>query len=110
MPRARTTAEIIADVLNARELLETSNVLQTGSSAATVHRWLRERTEERLMIVGHNPTLSDLVSLLVLGSTATADLRPEERGHRGPHADGARQGSVRPQLAGATQAVSGAYG
>ena len=44
-------------------------MLQAGSSAATIQRWLRERTEDRLMIVGHNPTLSDLVSLLVLGST-----------------------------------------
>jgi phosphohistidine phosphatase len=69
LPRARATAEIIADGLHARELLETSNVLQAGSSAATIERWLRERSEERLMIVGHNPTLSDLVSLLVLGST-----------------------------------------
>jgi phosphohistidine phosphatase len=69
LPRARATAEIIAAELHARALLETSNVLQTGSSAATVERWLRERPEDRLMIVGHNPTLSDLVSLLVLGST-----------------------------------------
>jgi phosphohistidine phosphatase len=69
LPRARATAEIIADELDSRKLLEISNVLQTGSSAATVERWLRERTEERLMIVGHNPTLSDLLSLLVLGST-----------------------------------------
>jgi phosphohistidine phosphatase len=69
LPRARGTAEIIADALGVRELLETSNVLQAGTSAATVERWLRERTEDRLMIVGHNPTLSDLLSLLVLGST-----------------------------------------
>ena len=69
LPRARATAEIIADALDARGVLESSNVLQAGTSAATVHRWLRERTEERLMIVGHNPTLSDLLSLLVLGST-----------------------------------------
>jgi phosphohistidine phosphatase len=69
LPRARATAEIIADALDAREILETSNVLQAGLSAATVERWLRERNEERLMIVGHNPTLSDLLSLLVLGST-----------------------------------------
>ena len=68
LPRARATAEIVADALGARGVLETSNVLQAGTSAATVHRWLRERTEERLMIVGHNPTLSDLGSLLVLGS------------------------------------------
>jgi phosphohistidine phosphatase len=69
LPRARATAEIIADALDARKIMETTNVLQTGSSAATVERWLRERTEDRLMIVGHNPTLSDLLSLLVLGST-----------------------------------------
>jgi phosphohistidine phosphatase len=69
LPRARATAEIIADALDAREILETSNVLQAGLSAVTVERWLRERNEERLMIVGHNPTLSDLLSLLVLGST-----------------------------------------
>lgn len=68
LPRARATAEIIADALGGGELLEISNVLQTGSSAATVHRWLRDRSEDRLMIVGHNPTLSDLVSLLVVGS------------------------------------------
>ena len=69
LPRARATAEIIADALDVRELLETANVLQVGTSAATVERWLRERTEDRLMIVGHNPTLSDLLSLLVLGAT-----------------------------------------
>lgn len=69
LPRARATAEIIADVLDSRKFLEISNVLQTGSSAATVERWLRERTDDRLMIVGHNPTLSDLLSLLVLGAT-----------------------------------------
>jgi phosphohistidine phosphatase len=69
LPRARATAEIIADVLDVRKGIETSNVLQTGSSAATVERWLRERNDDRLMIVGHNPTLSDLVSLLVLGTT-----------------------------------------
>jgi phosphohistidine phosphatase len=69
LPRARATAEIIADVLDVRQILETSTVLQTGTAAATVERWLRDRTDDRLMIVGHNPTLSDLVSLLVLGAT-----------------------------------------
>jgi phosphohistidine phosphatase len=72
LPRARATAEIIADELGTPEIVETSNVLQTGSSAATVERWLRERTLDRLMIVGHNPTLSDLVSLLVLGAAQPA--------------------------------------
>ena len=68
LPRARATAEIVADALDFRERLETSNVLQAGSSAASIQRWLRQRTDERLMIVGHNPSLSDLVSLLVMGN------------------------------------------
>ncbi len=70
LPRARKTAEIVADALGVKERLEISNVLQTGSDASAVQRWLRERTERRLMVVGHNPTLSDLITLLVLGMTA----------------------------------------
>jgi phosphohistidine phosphatase len=66
--RARATAEIVARELGMLDRLEVANVLQTGASAPSVKRWLRDRTEERLMIVGHNPTLSDLVSLLVIGS------------------------------------------
>jgi len=66
--RARGTAEIVARELDLLNCLEISHVLQTGTSAPTVRRWLRERAEERLLIVGHNPTLSDLLSLLVLGS------------------------------------------
>jgi phosphohistidine phosphatase len=68
LPRAPATAEIVADALDVRERFETSNLLQTGTAAATIQRWLRERTEDRLMIVGHNQTLSDLVSLLVMGT------------------------------------------
>ena len=57
-------------------------MLQTGSDAATIQRWLRERGERRLMIVGHNPTLSDLVSLLVLGSTEPLICDLKKGGHR----------------------------
>ncbi len=69
LPRAKATAEIVALALEAQDRLETSNVLKTGSDAARLERWLRDRPEDRLMLVGHNPTLSDLVSLLVLGAT-----------------------------------------
>jgi phosphohistidine phosphatase len=68
LPRAKETAEIVAHALGANERLETSNVLQTGSDASTIERWLRDRTEARIMLVGHNPTLSELVSLLVVGA------------------------------------------
>jgi phosphohistidine phosphatase len=69
LPRARSTAEIVADVLGISEHVEISNVLRTGAAASAIERWLSGRSESRLMIVGHNPTLSDLISLLVLGST-----------------------------------------
>ena len=68
LPRARATAQIVAEELEARNRLEIANVLQAGSSAASIQRWLRGRTEDRLMVVGHNPSLSDLVSLLVMGN------------------------------------------
>ncbi len=69
LPRARATAEIVADGLQAGDLLETADVLRAGADASTIRDWLRERTEERLMIVGHNPALTDLITLLVLGAT-----------------------------------------
>jgi phosphohistidine phosphatase len=66
--RARATAEIVAGELGFEDRLETSSVLSVGAPAATIKRWLLERTEARLMIVGHNPTLSELLSLLIVGS------------------------------------------
>ena len=66
--RAKETAEIVAEALGRSVRLETSSVLATGSDPATIERWLLTRAEERLMLVGHNPTLSDLVSLLVVGA------------------------------------------
>jgi phosphohistidine phosphatase len=67
LPRARETAKIAAEELDAENLLETADVLTSGSDVASISNWLRERTEDRLMIVGHNPDLSDLITLLVLG-------------------------------------------
>lgn len=67
LPRARRTAQIVAAELGMTDHLETSTVLAADSDAQAVADWLRGRTEQRLMIVGHNPTLSDLVSFLLLG-------------------------------------------
>jgi phosphohistidine phosphatase len=69
LPRARSTAEIVADAIEADDLLETADILRAGTDAAAIQAWLKGRTEDRLMIVGHNPTLSDLITLLVLGSS-----------------------------------------
>ncbi len=68
LPRARGTAEIVAEVLEIPRLVEVASVLKVGNSATTIARWLEERAEDRLMIVGHNPSVSELVSLLVHGT------------------------------------------
>ncbi len=70
LPRARATAEIAAAGLDAEDRLETADVLRAGSDARAIRDWLRGRTEDHLMIVGHNPGLTDLITLLVLGGGA----------------------------------------
>ncbi len=67
--RARRTAQIVAEELGKIDDLEIAPELGAENSAETIRDWLRERSEERLMIVGHNPSLSDLVGLLTLGET-----------------------------------------
>jgi phosphohistidine phosphatase len=66
LPRALKTAEIVADELGLSTVLEQADALRSGQSASTIRDWLRTRAEDRLMIVGHNPALSDLIGLLLL--------------------------------------------
>ncbi|HEV3166290.1 MAG TPA: phosphohistidine phosphatase SixA [Isosphaeraceae bacterium] len=65
LPRAQRTAEIVAETLDITYLLETADALRAGQSASSIREWLNGRTEPRLMIVGHDPAFSDLVSLLL---------------------------------------------
>jgi phosphohistidine phosphatase len=67
LPRARHTALIVAQELGLVDKLETSKILSAGADPHSLRDWLRDRSEDRLMIVGHNPDLSDLVGLLILG-------------------------------------------
>jgi len=68
LPRALKTAEIIADALgDPEELIEVVEELRAGRDAATIRAWLATREETRLMVVGHNPSLSDLLALLTTG-------------------------------------------
>jgi phosphohistidine phosphatase len=69
LPRACETAEIVADALKMSDRLELSDALHDSRDAAAVRDWLLSRTENRLMIVGHNPAISELVGLLLTGST-----------------------------------------
>jgi phosphohistidine phosphatase len=69
LPRARETAEIVAEALGMSDRLEEAESLRDDRSAAAIRDWLFSRVDDRLMIVGHNPALSDLLGLLVTGST-----------------------------------------
>jgi len=75
--RARRTAEITAEVLDLSDKLEDSDSLRPGRDAVSIREWLRTRDEASLMIVGHNPSLSDLVGLLISGQpgAVSIDLR-----------------------------------
>ena len=68
LPRALRTAEIVADALGSTELIEVTDELRAGRDAASIREWLKTRQESRLMLVGHNPSLSDLLSLLLTGN------------------------------------------
>jgi phosphohistidine phosphatase len=67
LPRAATTAEIIADALGISDRLEVSDRLHAAHDAVALRDWVLSRPENHLMIVGHNPGLSHLVGLLVTG-------------------------------------------
>jgi phosphohistidine phosphatase len=67
LPRALETAEIVAAALGLDDVLEMSDALAAERSAGAVAEWLATRGEGRLMLVGHNPWISDLVGLLCTG-------------------------------------------
>jgi phosphohistidine phosphatase len=72
LPRALQTAEILAAGLGLVDRLEIAEPLSASSSAERIRDWLPTREESSLMLVGHNPSLSRLVGLLVTGE----DLMP----------------------------------
>lgn len=64
--RARQTAEIVAGFLDKRDLLEEQSFLQAGSLPDRVVLGLMDFDEvEELLVVGHNPWISELLPLLV---------------------------------------------
>ena len=77
LPRAYRTAEIVARVLGCPDQLETADELRASESADSIAGWIASQSDAELMIVGHNPALSDLIGLLVLGNSSAkiCDLR-----------------------------------
>jgi phosphohistidine phosphatase len=72
--RARQTAEIVAATLHLKKKLKFSNALAVGGDPANLLRQL-ERIKplpEGLLLVGHEPGLSQLLSVLLTGTTRMA--------------------------------------
>ena len=72
--RARQTAEIVAEALKARKRLELSDHLTPGGSTKKLVELLNrlQPPPDNVLLVGHEPYLSGLISLLVTGSVTSA--------------------------------------
>jgi phosphohistidine phosphatase len=76
--RARETAEIVAEALRPDKKLELSNALiPEGDSRVLIEELAKKYpAKKQVLIVGHEPSLSRLISLLVSGETrATFDFK-----------------------------------
>jgi phosphohistidine phosphatase len=67
--RTRQTADIVADVFDARQVLRFTDNLIPGAGGervvAEINKQYRKR--ENILLVGHEPTLSSLISMLLSG-------------------------------------------
>lgn len=69
--RAFRTAEIVVDIFKARKKLESCEALAVGGSPEGLLRCLKtdHRSVHEVMLVGHEPYLSRLISILLVGDT-----------------------------------------
>ena len=73
LPRASETAAILAEEIADVAAPQECEALATGTGAGELLRQLQPWADvPRLMLVGHEPTLSDLVAVLLTGSPAGA--------------------------------------
>lgn len=68
--RAKQTAEIVAEAFRAKNRLEYTSHLETGGDPKKLVEAINEQydSDSTLMLVGHEPYLSRLVSILVAGT------------------------------------------
>jgi len=76
--RAKETAEIAAQVLQAQRKLKFSDDLAVDGDPRVLIKSL-ERSPKRVLLVGHEPYLSDLASLLISGANS-ANLKLKKGG------------------------------
>jgi phosphohistidine phosphatase len=72
--RAKQTAEIVAGELKSKKRLQYSDALAPGGSVKDLTRQLNEwrPAPENVLLVGHEPSLSRLIALLVSGGEDAA--------------------------------------
>ena len=76
LQRARETAEIAAEVLAYEGEVETTATLGPGVPASEVWQLIRaNRQRQSVLLVGHNPQLSELASTLIGAPGANLELR-----------------------------------
>ena len=82
LTRARQTAEIVAVELKLRKRLELSDDLAPGGSFKALVQKLNgfEPAPENVLLVGHEPGLSRLISLLVSGGADAAAIEMKKGG------------------------------
>jgi phosphohistidine phosphatase len=70
--RAHQTAEIVAESLKCKKRLELTDILSPQHSAKPLLEHLQhQRAIEDVLLVGHEPFLSQFISLLISGNTDT---------------------------------------
>lgn len=67
--RARETAEIVAEVYKMPDPLRTSQYLKPGGDGEALVQEMIEHRRQSILLVGHEPDLSRLISVLVTGDT-----------------------------------------
>lgn len=72
--RARQTTEIVATALGLRRVMEFRAELAPAGDAQALIRWVNRRrpAPENLLLVGHEPYLSELLSVLISGQPGAA--------------------------------------
>lgn len=69
LPRARETAEVVAKVIGKQEKLEIWDELKPETETTALYRRLSKlKGESSILLVGHEPYLSELISELISGS------------------------------------------
>lgn len=74
LTRAKQTADIAADILTPKTKVEVIDELAPGHPLKKTVKWLNGQEEGEIMLVGHNPDMEMLASLLVTGAE-TSDIR-----------------------------------